>query len=64
MRMEKKIQKIISEFTEKRTIEHYLFAYKQLSKLLPLHSYTFYLVCHSVIVRVSVVLKKTVGDSD
>ena len=28
-----------------RTIEHYFFAYKQLSNLLSLHSYTFSLVC-------------------
>ena len=28
-----------------RTIEYYLFAYKQLSNLLSLHSCTFYLVC-------------------
>ena len=47
-----------------RTIEHYLFAYKQLSNLLSLHSCTVLLSLSSVIVRVSVAPKRTVGDSD
>ena len=48
-----------------RTIERYFFAYKQLSNLLSLYSYPkIFLSLSGVIVRVSVVLKRTVGDSD
>ena len=65
----KKTYKKLFQSSVGRTIEHYLFAYKQLSNLLSLHSCTFYfIVVHfslsSVIVRVSVVLKRNVGDSD
>ena len=41
----KNMQKIMSEFTEKNDKKFSLCLLKQLSNLLPLHSYTFYLVC-------------------
>ena len=39
----KTFKKLFQSLLE-RMIEHYLFAYKELSNLLLLHSYTFYLV--------------------